>query len=254
MHPRSRQPAPLLHVPALEPADAERLGSELLAMYDGAEVVFQWVEFLREQLMLGEGLAEETGDVTGEASEEVACEGVDALTLGEPGQTAGGGGVTFIPNTTRYGQRVRHFDAAAVDDAHRVQIAHGENFHPPKSGPSECFQAHVARVESMSQVQWVLRELLDDKRVARATHNMIAYRFWDIARGVQVADNDDDGESTSGQKLSFLLDSMGVNNVLVVVSRWFGGVHLGPARFKYIANTGRELLEACGFERKERKK
>ena len=37
---------------------------------------------------------------------------------------------------------------------------------------------------------------------------------------------------------------MGANNVLVVVSRWFGGVHLGPARFKYIANTARELLEA----------
>jgi len=30
------------------------------------------------------------------------------------------------------------------------------------------------------------------------------------------------------------------------VSRWFGGVHLGPARFKYIANTARELLDACG--------
>ena len=39
---------------------------------------------------------------------------------------------------------------------------------------------------------------------------------------------------------------MGANNVLVVVSRWFGGVHLGPARFKYIANTARELLDACG--------
>ena len=28
--------------------------------------------------------------------------------------------------------------------------------------------------------------------------------------------------------------------------RRFGGVHLGPARFKYIANTARELLDACG--------
>ena len=39
---------------------------------------------------------------------------------------------------------------------------------------------------------------------------------------------------------------MGANNVLVVVTRWFGGVHLGPSRFKYIANTARELLDACG--------
>ena len=64
--------------------------------------------------------------------------------------------------------------------------------------------------------------------------------------GRQVADNDDDGEATSGQKLAGLLELMGANNVLVVVSRWFGGVHLGPARFKYLANTARELLDACG--------
>ena len=54
-------------------------------------------------------------------------------------------------------------------------------------------QAHVASVSSMGQVQWVIRSLLEERRIARATHNMIAYRFWDATRGVQVADNDDDG-------------------------------------------------------------
>lgn len=53
-------------------------------------------------------------------------------------------------------------------------------------------------------------------------------------------------ESMAGQKLASLLELMGTNDVLVVVSRWFGGTLLGPVRFKYIANVARELLEACG--------
>lgn len=35
-------------------------------------------------------------------------------------------------------------------------------------------------------------------------------------------------------------------NVCVVVSRWFGGVHLGPDRFRQINNAARALLEVCG--------
>ena len=58
--------------------------------------------------------------------------------------------------------------------------------------------------------------------------------------------NDDDGETTAGAKLAALLELTGAQNVLVVVSRWFGGVLLGPARFKYIANTARALLDETG--------
>ena len=67
------------------------------------------------------------------------------------------------------------------------------------------------------------------------------------AKGVVVSDNDDDGESGSGAKLAALLELTGASNVLVVVSRWFGGIHLGPARFKYIASVGRQALEEAGL-------
>ena len=101
---------------------------------------------------------------------------------------------------------------------------------------------------SVGQVNWVLATLLKDKRIARATHNMIAYRFVDRTRGggVQVSDNDDDGESSSGAKLASVLELTHCNDVIVVVSRWFGGVLLGPARFKYIASVARALLEETG--------
>jgi len=38
-----------------------------------------------------------------------------------------------------------------------------------------------------------------------------------------------------------------INNVLVIVTRWFGGTHLGPDRFKHINHAARNALELGGF-------
>lgn len=37
-----------------------------------------------------------------------------------------------------------------------------------------------------------------------------------------------------------------VRNVMVVVSRWYGGILLGADRFKDINNAARSALEDCG--------
>ena len=44
-----------------------------------------------------------------------------------------------------------------------------------------------------------------------------------------------------------LLNMMSVKNCVVVVSRWYGGILLGPARFKHINNVARKELEKYGF-------
>jgi putative IMPACT (imprinted ancient) family translation regulator len=61
-------------------------------------------------------------------------------------------------------------------------------------------------------------------------------------RVVTKHDNEDDGEDAAGSKLAYLLDMRKDENVLVVVSRWYGGTHLGPKRFAHIVNVARELL------------
>ncbi len=104
----------------------------------------------------------------------------------------------------------------------------------------------------MEHVHWALAELLfNDKKVAKATHNMFAYRFHhdndDNSTTTLVHDNDDDGEKGSGAKLASLLELSGAENVLVVVSRWYGGQLLGPARFKWIAGVARTGLVQGGF-------
>lgn len=40
---------------------------------------------------------------------------------------------------------------------------------------------------------------------------------------------------------------MKVQDVAVCVSRWFGGVLLGPSRFSYITNAARDLLSKSEY-------
>ena len=251
-YPSVSAPTPLLFAPTVSEAQSSALCAELLEQFEGMEIVFTWANHLNaalaafedtedpeEAAAAGRCALEEEGDET----EHAIC-AVEASSKSQGGTSSG---FTFTPSTSKYGQRVRHFASNVDDPSLAVEITSGGPYHPPKSGPGETFQAHVARVASMEQVHWCLAQLLRDKRIARATHNMIAYRFKDEARGgVQVADNDDDGESSSGAKLAALLELTSCQNVLVVVSRWFGGVLLGPARFKYIASTARALLEEAG--------
>jgi putative IMPACT (imprinted ancient) family translation regulator len=55
-------------------------------------------------------------------------------------------------------------------------------------------------------------------------------------------DNDDDGEDAAGGRLAQLLQMRNENGILIVVSRWFGGILLGSKRFGIITNVAREGL------------
>lgn len=64
----------------------------------------------------------------------------------------------------------------------------------------------------------------------------MAYRIHVERNGNALVDQDydDDGESAAGGRLLNMMELSGTNNVCVVVTRWFGGVQLGPGRFKDI--------------------
>lgn len=68
------------------------------------------------------------------------------------------------------------------------------------------FVAHVASVDSANQVDQVRRALLANKKIAKATHNIMAYRI-NLPGDRILQDNDDDGETAAGGKWhAFLLD------------------------------------------------
>eukprot|EP00924_Labyrinthula_sp_SR-Ha-C_P003875 snap_masked-scaffold_3-processed-gene-7.16-mRNA-1 protein AED:0.24 eAED:0.24 QI:0/-1/0/1/-1/1/1/0/281 len=106
------------------------------------------------------------------------------------------------------------------------------------------FQGHVCKVSSASEAKEIYNLLCNDKKLSKATHNMMAYRI-EITKqdkSIIVADNSDDGEAKAGSNLAELLEKLKVKNLLVVVSRWYGGIHLGPSRFKIIKKVAKEIV------------
>ncbi|XP_071813062.1 protein IMPACT-like isoform X1 [Apostichopus japonicus] len=124
------------------------------------------------------------------------------------------------------------------------EILHGEPFTDRKS----TFQGHIAfPVMSVKQVKMVLRKLYENRKIANATHNIMAYRIELPSTGAFLQDCDDDGETAAAARVLHLLQIVDARNVVVIVSRWFGGILLHLDRFKHISNAARNMLELTGF-------
>merc|ERR1712166_1639592 len=67
-------------------------------------------------------------------------------------------------------------------------ITHGE----PLTDRKSVFQAHAACVQHVSQVEDVVAELMRNNKIARAAHNIMAYRIVHADTGVIEQDNNDD--------------------------------------------------------------
>ncbi|KAM0256902.1 hypothetical protein ACHAQJ_004724 [Trichoderma viride] len=86
------------------------------------------------------------------------------------------------------------------------------------------FVAHIARVTSPAEAKLFLQYLLwSDKRIRSATHNITAWRIRGAGGLMEVWD------------------------AMVVVTRWYGGVKLGPRRFALINSVARDGLVRAGM-------
>lgn len=98
-----------------------------------------------------------------------------------------------------------HTLAAAA--THAVEVRHSR------------FVANAVPVESVDDAM----RALADVSVPDATHNCWAWRIGDDYR------SNDDGEpaGTAGRPILAAIDGQGIDRVVVVVTRWFGGIKLG---------------------------
>ena len=124
----------------------------------------------------------------------------------------------------------------------------------PLTVNKSTFLAHSVACNSKAEASGYITHLLStNKKVAAATHNISAWRLKEPDTGVVVQDSDDDGETAAGGRLLHLMQLMDVWNVLVVVTRWYGGVKLGPERFRCINGVARDVLVKAGYGGKEEK-
>ncbi|KAI1262550.1 RWD repeat domain-containing protein [Xylariaceae sp. FL1019] len=109
------------------------------------------------------------------------------------------------------------------------------------------FLARCAVVSSTAEAEAYVQHLLaSDKKIRSATHNMTAWRIRG-PNGTQFQDCDDDGETAAGGRLLHLMQLMDLWDVMVVVTRWYGGVHLGPRRFALINQAARDSFVKAGL-------
>jgi len=64
------------------------------------------------------------------------------------------------------------------------------------------FQAHIAAVHSIEEVNAVVSDLMRDKRIATAAHNIYAYRF--LQDDTMHENRNDDGETGAGDRLLYV--------------------------------------------------
>jgi putative IMPACT (imprinted ancient) family translation regulator len=94
-------------------------------------------------------------------------------------------------------------------------------------------------VNSRAQVDAALKQLKRDKSYAKATHNTWGAILPDA--GLIKAD---DGESGAGMVILRMLEREALEGHLVVVTRWYGGKHLGGDRFRHVQACVRAYLDA----------
>ncbi|XP_011302484.1 protein IMPACT-A-like [Fopius arisanus] len=184
-----------------------RILDEVYLDYVGQNVIYQWVERIREELQNFKLQKEESHENDAEEND----------------------------------LEIELVSAPVEEEC--PEIYHGEVVVDRKSS----FQGHTAKVTSIAQVKLVLRTLMENRKIDQATHNMYAYRIHQERTNNYLQDCEDDGENQAGGRLLHLLQILDTKNILVVVSRWYGGIHLGPDRFRHINNAARLVLESAGF-------
>lgn len=125
------------------------------------------------------------------------------------------------------------------------------------------FQARHVPIEDASEVPTVVAEFLaEHKSIAKnASHpHIMAWRVGKPGelpevkgRGARVQTNTvplvvtdqgfrDNGEKGAGSRLLDVLVNNNVFNVLVIVTRWYGGSPIGGLRFRHIVNSAYDTL------------
>lgn len=94
-------------------------------------------------------------------------------------------------------------------------------------------------VRTRAEVDQFIYQLCQKKKYSKATHNT-----W----GVILADGgrikNDDGESGAGVIVLDMLQRESLFDHLIVVTRWYGGVHLGADRFRHVRHCVIKYLDA----------
>jgi putative IMPACT (imprinted ancient) family translation regulator len=101
----------------------------------------------------------------------------------------------------------------------------------------------IAKKVDTDEEVWVfMKSLLTDAYFRKATHNSSAYRIL-TPEWATLERKNDDGETWAGMCILRELQRANATNTLIVVTRYFWGIHLGTDRFKNVLEATKKILE-----------
>lgn len=101
------------------------------------------------------------------------------------------------------------------------------------------YAAAAGVVRTRTEIDAFLSALRQRRKFAKATHHSWAAL---LTKGGPL--KNDDGETGAGAVILKMLEREGLPDRIVVVTRWYGGVHLGGDRFAHIVTCTRAALAA----------
>jgi putative IMPACT (imprinted ancient) family translation regulator len=101
------------------------------------------------------------------------------------------------------------------------------------------YAAAIGPVRNRAEIEAFLVALRSRRKFAKATHHS-----WAAVLSEGGALKGDDGEAGAGAVILKMLEREGLADHLVVVTRWYGGVHLGGDRFAHVVTCTRAALAA----------
>ena len=93
----------------------------------------------------------------------------------------------------------------------------------------ECYTSDNAKI--------FIKQLCRHKKFAKATHNT-----WGLIVNGKPIKNDD-GENGAGNIIVRMLEREELFNHIIVVTRWYGGKHLGGDRFRHVQDAVHHYLK-----------
>jgi putative IMPACT (imprinted ancient) family translation regulator len=100
------------------------------------------------------------------------------------------------------------------------------------------YAAATGVVKSRAEIDDFLTTLRKRRKFARATHHS-----WAVVLAGGGPLKNDDGEAGAGAVILKMLEREALVDLIVVVTRWYGGVNLGGDRFAHIVTCTRAALQ-----------
>lgn len=111
------------------------------------------------------------------------------------------------------------------------------------------FIANLFYVDSIKQAEKLIQET--KKKYHDARHNCVAYRIIEEDSIVEKASDDGEPSGTAGFPMLHILQTNNLANVLIIVTRYFGGILLGTGGL--VRAYSNSLIEAIGKSEKQEK-